>query len=104
MTPEVQQAMVDLGVGERQARRRLRAAGLSEPRRRRTATAEARMRALLAEGLPADWIAEDIDEEPRNVRKFAYRQHISTDNGWKATRLSIVKNPALRALHEEFAP
>lgn len=92
------------GVGERQARRRLLAAGLVEPRRYRAPEVEQRIRQLFAEQLPADWIAEDVGEKPATVRAFGRRAGIPMDNGWKEVRLSIVKNPELRKLHEEIAP
>lgn len=91
-------------VGERQARRRLLAAGLAEPQRRRSPETAARIQALLEEGMPPDWVAEDVHEKHNTIRTFARREGIPTDTGWKGVRLAIFHNPALRALHEEFAP
>lgn len=100
----LEECMAEWGVGERQAQRRMLAAGLAEPRRRRPPEVAARIQTLLEEGVPPDWVAEDTGEKYNTIRKFAKRQQIPTDTGWERVRLSIFHNPALRALHEEFAP
>lgn len=58
---------------------------------------------LRAEGLPASWIAEDLDCR----RESIFRSGILAGEAaaqWRSVWPAIRTNPALAALHREFQP
>lgn len=59
---------------------------------------------LLGEGLFATWVAEDVGLGAGFVKKFRRRHFPEFRSDWLTIWPSIRPNPALRALHEEFAP
>lgn len=64
----------------------------------------ARALTLLAEGVPAMWVAEEVGIDPRTVRDLRDRAGLPRDEEWKRIRLQIQHDPVLFALHKEFDP
>lgn len=64
----------------------------------------ARAMRLRSEGMPASWIAEDLDKS----RMTLIRAGMPTDRAalaaWASVWTAIRRSPALLALHHEFAP
>lgn len=69
-----------------------------------TDTARARIIELLRAEVPVGWVAETVDVSSRTVRDVRDRAGLPKDREWKNTRLQIQHDPALFALHQEFAP
>lgn len=62
-----------------------------------------RVRNLHWEGVPANWIAEDVDLSVGQVRDILGRG-ARTAPEWKSVWHEIYKRPELLALHREFCP
>lgn len=65
-----------------------------------------RMLVLAREGMPTNWIAEDVGLSADTVRKHVcknpdYRREI---RGWSSVWPKIRKSSKLMGLHREFAP
>lgn len=65
---------------------------------------QARAAALAGEGMPASWIAEDLDVT-RSAVAYAGAAMSSEDvTSWRVAWAHIRRHPPLLALHAEFAP
>jgi hypothetical protein len=61
----------------------------------------------LAHGMPAPWAAEGTPHSQKSTSKWAAAKLPQRDvelKEWQRVWPTILKNPALRALHDEFAP
>jgi len=62
-----------------------------------------RMRILVAEGMPAPWIAEDLGRSRSTVtNNFPFGREASLE--WLRAWSDIRRSPILLELHKEFAP
>jgi len=66
----------------------------------------ARMHLLLAEGMPANWVAEDLGRHYDNIKDYAAGRgdHAHAVSEWKQVWSGIKNRPELASLHEQFMP
>ena len=73
---------------------------------RYTPEEDARIALLVAEGMPSTWIAEDLQRPLKSLQQRSTRMPgVEAKNaGWAEVWPTILHDPALLALHHEFAP
>lgn len=71
-----------------------------------TETEERRVVSLLAEGMPATWIMEDIPMSPYTTKQLRRGKSWAIENAkeWQRVWASIRRDPVLLKLHWEFSP
>lgn len=94
-----------LGVTRRTVDRYMVEVGLREPRppRRLSPSEEKRVRALLSEGMPATWVAEDVRQNPTTIAK-RFRSDPDNVRAWRQVWQQIRRSEVLYDLHNEFYP
>lgn len=69
-----------------------------------TDTERDRAAVLAEEGMPATWIADDLDVGTAAVRNAGIHLTVADQTAWRSEWGRIRRNPTLYALHTEFAP
>lgn len=63
-----------------------------------------RARMLLDEGMPASWIAEDLDCRRKSLFRSGLPSDPDASAQWRSVWGQIRRNPVLYALHQEIGP
>ena len=101
----VKEIAESVGITGRSVQRALVRLGARPPLDRNLANRE-RVRLLAAEGMPANWIAEDVGISASRTREHAKKApgHAESVREWARVWQSIRRSDELTALHRQFAP